>query len=243
MTVTPRWGITLPLRSMPLDGQRDIVAGLPDLGYTDAWSSELNGADAFTPLALVAQWTDLHRAAGEPTWPPTPTARRVRLVLEDEALSLLAARLHGVAARTRSAARSHTNVFDEMGLERRHRRARTALRDRGQHVQALRLRHRHSSEHRRLRADRDRPPPSCRRYRANRAARAPARARADRQEDAAQRARRKIQRLSRLRGRDHFRPSGRGRVSSTGWARVTPEWCRQGRRAREVPPRASGHAL
>jgi len=58
MTATPRWGITLPLRSMPLDGQRDIVAALPDLGYTDAWSSELNGADAFTPLALVAQWTD-----------------------------------------------------------------------------------------------------------------------------------------------------------------------------------------
>ena len=58
MATTPRWGITLPLRSMPLDGQRDIVAGLPDLGYTDAWSSELNGADAFTPLALAAQWTD-----------------------------------------------------------------------------------------------------------------------------------------------------------------------------------------
>jgi probable F420-dependent oxidoreductase len=58
MTATPGWGITLPLRSMPLDGQRDIVAGLADLGYTDAWSSELNGADAFTPLALAAQWTD-----------------------------------------------------------------------------------------------------------------------------------------------------------------------------------------
>ena len=58
MTATPRWGITLPLRSLPLQEQRDIVASLPDLGYTDAWSSELNGADAFTPLALAAQWTD-----------------------------------------------------------------------------------------------------------------------------------------------------------------------------------------
>jgi len=58
MATTPRWGITLPLRSMPLDGQRDIVAGLADLGYTDAWSSELNGADAFSPLMLAAQWTD-----------------------------------------------------------------------------------------------------------------------------------------------------------------------------------------
>jgi len=58
MTATPRWGITLPLRSLPLPEQQDIVASLPDLGYTDAWSSELNGADAFTPLALAAQWTD-----------------------------------------------------------------------------------------------------------------------------------------------------------------------------------------
>jgi hypothetical protein len=58
MTAMPRWGITLPLRSLPVPDQRDIVAALPDLGYTDAWSSELNGADAFTPLALAAQWTD-----------------------------------------------------------------------------------------------------------------------------------------------------------------------------------------
>src|SRR6516165_9162467 len=51
MESTPRWGITLPLRSLPLPDQRDLVAALPDLGYTDAWSSEVNGADAFTPLA------------------------------------------------------------------------------------------------------------------------------------------------------------------------------------------------
>jgi probable F420-dependent oxidoreductase len=57
MATTPRWGITLPLRSMPLPEQRDIITGLPDLGYTDAWSAEVNGADAFTPLALAAQWT------------------------------------------------------------------------------------------------------------------------------------------------------------------------------------------
>jgi probable F420-dependent oxidoreductase len=41
---------------MPLREQGEIVAGLPDLGYTDAWSAEINGADAFTPLALAAQW-------------------------------------------------------------------------------------------------------------------------------------------------------------------------------------------
>jgi probable F420-dependent oxidoreductase len=52
-----RWGITLPLPGGPLAGQRDIVAALAALGYTDAWSAELNGADAFTPLALASQWT------------------------------------------------------------------------------------------------------------------------------------------------------------------------------------------
>src|ERR1700731_1088600 len=57
MGSTPRWGITLPLRGVPLADQRDLVASLPDLGYTDAWSSEVNGPDAFTPLALAAQWT------------------------------------------------------------------------------------------------------------------------------------------------------------------------------------------
>jgi probable F420-dependent oxidoreductase len=41
---------------MPLSGQRELVTSLPDLGYTDAWSSEVSGADAFTPLALAAQW-------------------------------------------------------------------------------------------------------------------------------------------------------------------------------------------
>src|ERR1700724_2783011 len=57
MESTARWGITLPLRGMPLPAQRDIVAALPDLGYTDAWSAEMNGSDAFTPLALVALWS------------------------------------------------------------------------------------------------------------------------------------------------------------------------------------------
>ena len=58
MSTTQRWGITLPLRSRPLPDQQEIVASLPGLGYTDAWSSELNGADAFLPLALAARWAD-----------------------------------------------------------------------------------------------------------------------------------------------------------------------------------------
>ncbi|MDR2983542.1 MAG: LLM class F420-dependent oxidoreductase [Nocardiopsaceae bacterium] len=58
MASTPRWGITLPLQGHSLPEQREIIAELPDLGYTDAWSSELSGIDAFTPLILASQWTD-----------------------------------------------------------------------------------------------------------------------------------------------------------------------------------------
>lgn len=56
MARTPRWGITLPLHGHPLGEQREIIAELVDLGYTDAWSAELNGIDAFTPLVLASQW-------------------------------------------------------------------------------------------------------------------------------------------------------------------------------------------
>ncbi|TDD81386.1 LLM class F420-dependent oxidoreductase [Actinomadura rubrisoli] len=51
-----RWGLTIPLTGLPLGEHRDLLAGLSDLGYTDAWSAETNGTDAFTPLALASQW-------------------------------------------------------------------------------------------------------------------------------------------------------------------------------------------
>src|SRR5262249_59529578 len=56
MESQPRWGLTLPLTSVPLADQHKLVASLPDLGYTDAWSAELNGIDGFTPLTLASQW-------------------------------------------------------------------------------------------------------------------------------------------------------------------------------------------
>ena len=51
-----RWGLTLPLSELPLAAHKDLVAGLPALGYTDVWSGELNGIDGFTPLTLASQW-------------------------------------------------------------------------------------------------------------------------------------------------------------------------------------------
>jgi probable F420-dependent oxidoreductase len=51
-----RWGITIPLTGVPLQAHRELVEQLPDLGYTDAWSAETAGVDAFTPLVLASQW-------------------------------------------------------------------------------------------------------------------------------------------------------------------------------------------
>jgi probable F420-dependent oxidoreductase len=47
--------MTLPLPG-PLHSHRDKLRELADLGYTDVWSAESDGADAFTPLALAAAW-------------------------------------------------------------------------------------------------------------------------------------------------------------------------------------------
>lgn len=54
--MTGRWGITIPFDGVPLAEQRSLFEQLPDLGYTDVWSAESNGADGFTPLALASVW-------------------------------------------------------------------------------------------------------------------------------------------------------------------------------------------
>lgn len=51
-----RYGMTIPFDRVPLHAQREWIVELEELGYTDVWSSEANGADAFTPLALASTW-------------------------------------------------------------------------------------------------------------------------------------------------------------------------------------------
>lgn len=51
-----RYGMTIPFDNVPLHDQREWIVELADLGYTDVWSSEANGADGFTPLALTSAW-------------------------------------------------------------------------------------------------------------------------------------------------------------------------------------------
>jgi probable F420-dependent oxidoreductase len=54
--MSQRYGMTIPFDNVPLGEQREWIEELADLGYTDVWSSEANGADAFTPLALASVW-------------------------------------------------------------------------------------------------------------------------------------------------------------------------------------------
>jgi probable F420-dependent oxidoreductase len=57
MPAMKRLGMTIPFGGVPLAEQRDWFVELQDLGYTDLWSAESGGADAFTPLALASVWT------------------------------------------------------------------------------------------------------------------------------------------------------------------------------------------
>ncbi|MDQ2727737.1 MAG: LLM class F420-dependent oxidoreductase [Actinomycetota bacterium] len=48
--------MTIPFDKVPLAEHRAWFDELAQLGYTDLWSSEADGTDAFTPLALAAAW-------------------------------------------------------------------------------------------------------------------------------------------------------------------------------------------
>jgi probable F420-dependent oxidoreductase len=50
------YGITIPFEGVPLLEQRTWWEECADLGYSDLWSAEAGGADAFTPLALASTW-------------------------------------------------------------------------------------------------------------------------------------------------------------------------------------------
>jgi probable F420-dependent oxidoreductase len=50
------YGLTIPLSGVHLHQQRETIEALADLGYTDVWSAESGGSDAFTPLTLASAW-------------------------------------------------------------------------------------------------------------------------------------------------------------------------------------------
>jgi probable F420-dependent oxidoreductase len=54
--MTQRYGITIPFDGVTLTEHKEWFHRLADLGYTDVWSAEVDGADGFTPLTLAAIW-------------------------------------------------------------------------------------------------------------------------------------------------------------------------------------------
>jgi probable F420-dependent oxidoreductase len=50
------YAITIPFEGVPLLDQREWYTECAELGYTDLWSAETNGADGFVPLALASTW-------------------------------------------------------------------------------------------------------------------------------------------------------------------------------------------
>jgi len=53
--------MTYPLEGISLAEHKNVLQQAEDLGYTDAWSAEVNANDAFTPLAAFATWTKTTR--------------------------------------------------------------------------------------------------------------------------------------------------------------------------------------
>ncbi|MGW0435000.1 LLM class F420-dependent oxidoreductase [Micromonospora sp. NPDC003197] len=48
--------MTVPLGGVSLTDHHAVYAALAQADFTDLWSAEVNGTDAFTPLALAAAW-------------------------------------------------------------------------------------------------------------------------------------------------------------------------------------------
>jgi probable F420-dependent oxidoreductase len=54
-----RWSLSVPMEGFTLPELAELAREAEGLGYTDAWSYEVDGADGFTPLAVIAQASGL----------------------------------------------------------------------------------------------------------------------------------------------------------------------------------------
>lgn len=52
-----RWAVSVPVEGVSLAEHADLAREAERLGYTDAWSLEVDGVDCFSPLAVVAPVT------------------------------------------------------------------------------------------------------------------------------------------------------------------------------------------
>lgn len=59
MTMPKRWALSVPLDGFTLAEHAELAREAERLGYTDAWSLEVDGVDCFAPLAVVGLATRL----------------------------------------------------------------------------------------------------------------------------------------------------------------------------------------
>jgi probable F420-dependent oxidoreductase len=54
-----RWSLSVPIDGFALSELADVAREAEQLGYTDAWSFEVDGVDGFTPLAVIGLATGM----------------------------------------------------------------------------------------------------------------------------------------------------------------------------------------
>jgi probable F420-dependent oxidoreductase len=57
--VTKRWSLSVPMDGFDMRELGDVAREAERLGYTDAWSFEVDGVDCFTPLAVIGAATGM----------------------------------------------------------------------------------------------------------------------------------------------------------------------------------------
>src|SRR5919108_5307024 len=58
-----RWALSVPLDGFTLAEHAEVAREAARLGYTDAWSLEVDGLDCFSPLAVVGLATQMRVGA------------------------------------------------------------------------------------------------------------------------------------------------------------------------------------
>ena len=67
-----RWALSVPMEGFALPELADVAREAERLGYTDAWSFEVDGVDGFTPLAVIGLATGMRIGKTHPDYAADP---------------------------------------------------------------------------------------------------------------------------------------------------------------------------
>lgn len=119
-----RFGLTVPLEGLSLPEHREVYRELVDLGYTDLWSAESGGYDAFTPLVLAAAWAPELRVGTA----IIPVYTRGAMTLASQIASLCAANPGQFAVGIGSSSNIIVERWNGIPFDRPYQRVRDTLR-------------------------------------------------------------------------------------------------------------------